>query len=108
MPYIIDVASMDFPDGAQRFNWCSCQKPAALATGLGASLDDYAAMTPIVDWTFSDAYTGPMPAGAPASSLSTAVSSLSSSVTSLVSGNLWVIVLAALAWWWWSRRKGRR
>lgn len=58
MPVLIDVAAQDFPDAAQRFNWCNCQAeaprltaalgdipPAALTPGSGP-------LTPIFDFNF--------------------------------------------------------
>jgi hypothetical protein len=106
MAYIIDVASMDFPDGAQRFNWCNCQTPAALAAGLqgllglGDLTDAAAVSMPIVDWSISDLNL------LPAAPVSSAPSILSSVTTSLSS--YWPILLAALAAWYFFFRKGRR
>lgn len=45
--YIIQNTSVDFPDGAQRFNWCSCQGETRKKLGL-AGLGD----TPIFDFNF--------------------------------------------------------
>lgn len=100
MPYIIDVASMDFPDGAQRFNWCNCQKPAALAAGLQGLG---------IDWTVTDqdlaplVYAGSAPASA--GTLTNYVSSLSGMLPSW-----WPLAAIALGLYWfvWRKRKGRR
>ena len=58
MPVVVDVAAQDFPDAAQRFNWCSCQKEApALVSRLGQLTPDAfnpasAPVTPIFDFSF--------------------------------------------------------
>lgn len=106
MAYVIDVSSMDFPDGAQRFNWCNCQKPAALAAGLeGIGQTDASFVNaPIVDWTITDYL--PTAGGGP-----TAVS-VPATITSVVGSaamSWWPLVLLALAaWFFFFRRKGRR
>jgi hypothetical protein len=102
--YVIDVASMDFPDGVQRFNWCNCQTPMAQATGLeglgvGDLTDSAAASMPIVDWSISDLNLLPSaPAAAP---------SVFSSLTSSLPG-WWPLLLVAVAAWYFFFRKGRR
>lgn len=58
MPVVIDVAAQDFPDAAQRFNWCSCQREApALTARLGQVTPDALPggslpVTPIFDFSF--------------------------------------------------------
>jgi hypothetical protein len=59
MPVVIDVAAQDFPDAAQRFNWCNCQKEAPRLTSALGQLTPSAAMpstlgpvTPIFDFSF--------------------------------------------------------
>jgi hypothetical protein len=106
--YIIDVASMDFPDGAQRFNWCNCQTPAALAAGLqGLALgqtDFQSVNAPIADWTVSDQDLSLLPAAA--STPATMVTSVESWFSMLPSW--WPLAAIALAAWYFFFRKGRR
>lgn len=45
--YTIQNTSVDFPDAAQRFNWCSCQGETRKKLGLSGLGD-----TPIFDFSF--------------------------------------------------------
>lgn len=103
MPVVIDVAAQDFPDAAQRFNWCSCQREApALTARLGqmtsdALLPSSLPVTPIFDFSFWESSLtgggGGMPTnqtGAPGQ----IISSVATAAGSVVS-NFWPLLLLA-------------
>lgn len=59
MPVVIDATTQDFPDSAQRFNWCNCQAEAPrLTAALGQITPgqlvpgDVPPPTPIFDFAF--------------------------------------------------------
>lgn len=117
MPVVIDVASQDFPDGAQRFNWCNCQDKAALAMGMRGLGDTPtlpaapadAALTPIFDFSFWDQeLTGggaPTAAPVPSAPAGSLVLPGGTSV-SLVGPAL--LAVGGLAIYFWASKKGRR
>lgn len=50
-PQVVPTSSMDFPDSAQRFNWCNCQDSVRKARAtLGATI-----APPLVDFNFWNA-----------------------------------------------------
>jgi len=65
---ILPDSSMDFPDGAQRFNWCNCQSSVKHLSGYDLSETDAAILnasrvttppaprTPLVDFNFWGSY----------------------------------------------------
>ena len=119
MPVVIDVAAQDFPDAAQRFNWCSCQREApALTARLGQVTPDALSasgalpVTPIFDFSFWEQSLtgggGGLPTnqtGAPGQILPAALTVAGSAASWLLPGAL----LIGGLWFLTSRKKrGRR
>jgi len=96
---VLPDSSMDFPDGAQRFNWCNCQSSVKHLSGFPLDETDAAilnasrvttaprAVTPLVDFNFWGEYLrgggGTTATPAPATDSLTALLSSSSSTTLL-------------------------
>jgi hypothetical protein len=103
--YIIQNTSVDFPDGAQRFNWCSCQNGARKKLGL-TGLGD----TPLFDFAF---WSSQLNGGGQATATPGAVSSyIGSSIlppAPALFGGSWVVPAVAVAGLvWYANRKGGR
>lgn len=105
--YIIQNTSVDFPDGAQRFNWCSCQGDTRKKLGL-AGLGD----TPIFDFSF---WSSQLSGGGQSTPGPSAVSPYLNSVLGpapAIFGGSWVlpgVALAGAALWYMNRgKRGRR
>lgn len=104
--YAIQNTSTDFPDAAQRFNWCNCQGDTRKKLGL-TGLGD----TPIFDFSFwgNELSGGGQPTTTPAGAQSTMFSTLPAAPA--IFGGSWLIpglAVAGLAWFMFGRKGGRR
>jgi hypothetical protein len=126
MPIVVQVSSMDFADGAQRFNWCNCHTPDEQAAGLsgvrlgqgirlGQLYNPFSNLSneePIYDAT-DDSGIIPPELSAAVSVMALAPPPAPAPVTAVVAMPqtnwlLWGGAAAAVAGYWWYTHKGRR
>lgn len=105
--YTIQNTSVDFPDGAQRFNWCSCQGETRKKLGL-AGLGE----TPIFDFSFwSSQLSGGGQTTATPAAVSPYIGSSFLPPAPAAFGGSWVVpgvIVAGAALWYMNRKGGRR
>jgi len=89
---VLPASSTDFPDGAQRFNWCNCQDSVQAArSGMGAAF----VAPPLIDFNhWSAVLTG---GGAPTAAPEPAPDGVSLALATLGNVSPWLVGAVAVA-----------
>jgi hypothetical protein len=110
--YIITNTAMDFPDGAQRFNWCACDntRNSPRSSSLAGLGDDPTAPPPLFDFSFWSSYLkgGGAPTAIPAAGPTGTLAAGAASVAQGLATYAVPIALAAAAYWFISKKGKRR